>query len=75
MSEHSAVLFSTYVDLATALDAIGREDLWKITAKYGCPRKFYYVTSIVQQLHDDIQARVQDNGEMSESSHVSKPTE
>lgn len=40
MSEHSADLFSTYVDLATALDAIGREDLWKITAKYGCPRKF-----------------------------------
>ena len=46
-------LFSTYVDLTKAFDTVSREGLWKIMAKYGCPRKFI---SMVQQFHNGMQA-------------------
>ncbi|KAI0224060.1 hypothetical protein LSAT2_024917 [Lamellibrachia satsuma] len=61
--EQNSNLFSTYVDLTKAFDTVSREGLWKIMAKYGCPRKFI---STVQQFHTDMQAQVQDNGETSE---------
>lgn len=60
--EQNADLFSTYVDLTKAFDTVSREGLWKIMAKYGCPRKFI---SLVSQFHEGMQARVQDNGETS----------
>ena len=60
--EQNSDLFSTYVDLTKAFDTVSREGMWKIMAKYGCPRKFI---SMVQQFHAGMQAQVQDNGETS----------
>ena len=61
--EQNVNLFSTYVDLTKAFDTVGREGLWKIMAKYGCPRKFIV---LVRQFHEGMQARVQDSGEFSD---------
>ena len=61
--EQNSDLFFTYVDLTKAFDTVSREGLWKIMAKYGCPRKFI---SMVQQFHDGMKAQIQDNGETSE---------
>ena len=66
--EQNADLFSTYVDLTKVFDTVSREGLWKIMAKYGCPRKFI---TMVQQFHTGMQARVQDNNETSKSFPVS----
>ena len=66
--EQNSDLFSTYVDLTKAFDTVSREGLWKIMAKYGCPRKFI---SIVLQFHAGMQAQVQDNGETFEPFPVS----
>ena len=61
--EQNVDLYSTYVDLTKAFDTVSRDGLWRIMAKYGCPRKFI---AIVQQLHNGMLARVQDNGDISE---------
>ena len=66
--EQNSDLFSTYVDLTKAFDTVSREGLWKIMAKYGCPRKFI---PMVQQFHAGMKAQIQDNGETSESFPVS----
>ena len=60
-------LYSTFVDLTKAFDTVSRQGLWKIMAKFGCPPKF---VSVVRQLHDGMLARVQENGEFSESFEV-----
>ena len=52
----------TFVDLTKAFDTVSREVLWKIIAKYGCPAKFI---AMVQQFHDGMLARVQNDGEFS----------
>ena len=62
--EQNVHLYSTYVDLTKAFDTVSRDGLWKILAKYGCPQKFIAIT---RQLHEGMLARVQDNGEMSQS--------
>lgn len=61
--EQNSNLYSTYVDLTKAFDTVSREGLWRIMAKYGCPTKFII---IIRQLHDGMQARVQDGGKSSE---------
>ena len=61
--EQNADVFSTFVDLTKVFDTVSREGLWKIMAKFGCPKKF---TTIVRQFHDGMQARVQDLGELSD---------
>ena len=66
--EQNADLYSTYVDLTKAFDTVSRDGLWRIMAKYGCPQKFI---TIVQQLHNGMLARVQDNGEISQPFPVS----
>jgi len=66
--EQNVDLYSTYVDLTKAFDTVSRDGLWRIMAKYGCPRKFI---AVVRQLHQGMQARVQDNGEMSQPFPVS----
>ncbi len=66
--EQNTNLYSTYVDLTKAFDTVSREGLWKIMAKYGCPRKFIYIT---KQFHEGMLARVQDNGETSDPFPVS----
>ena len=66
--EQNVDLYSTYVDLTKAFDTVSRDGLWRILSKYGCPEKF---VSIIRQLHQGMQARVQDNGEMSQPFPVS----
>ena len=66
--EQNVDLYSTYVDLTKAFDTVSREGLWRIMAKYGCPPKF---VTIVRLLHDDMMARVQDDGSVSEPFQVS----
>ena len=61
--EQNLDLYSIFIDLTKAFDSVSRDGLWKIMAKFGCPRKFI---AMVRQFHDGMQARVQDNGEMSE---------
>nr|VZH95524.1 unnamed protein product [Spirometra erinaceieuropaei] len=57
-------LHSTFLDLKNALDTVNREGLWKIMQKFGCPERF---VQMVRQLHDDMIARVADNGAVSEA--------
>ena len=53
----------TFVDLTKAFDTVGRDGLWKIMAKFGCPPRFI---AMVRQFHDGMLSRVEKNGEFSE---------
>ena len=66
--EQHCDLYTAFIELTKAFDTVSREGLWKIMAKYGCPQKFI---KMVQQFHDGMQARVQDDGELSETFPVS----
>ena len=57
----------TFVDLTKAFDTVGRDGLWKIIAKFGCPPRFI---AVVRQFHDGMQTRVQNDGELSEHFEV-----
>ena len=48
-------LYIAFIDLSKAFDTVNRELLWKYLCKLGVPPKFL---SILQQLHDGMQARV-----------------
>ena len=52
-----------FVDLTKAYDTVGRDVLWKIVAKFGCPPRYI---AMVRQFHDGMQACVQNDGEYSE---------
>ena len=56
-----------FVDLTKAFDTVSRDGLWKIMAKFGCSLRFI---AMVRQFHDDMQARVQNDGEFSEPFEV-----
>ena len=45
-----------------AFNTVSRDGLWKIVAKFGCPPRYI---AIERQFHDDMQARVQNDGEYS----------
>ena len=55
---------SDLVYLTKAFDTVSRNGLWKIMAKFGCPPRYI---AMVRQFHDGMQARVQNDGEYSES--------
>nr|VZI09493.1 unnamed protein product [Spirometra erinaceieuropaei] len=57
-------LYSTFMDLTKAFDALNREELWRNMQKYGCPERS---TQMVSQLHDGMAARVTDNGAVSKA--------
>ena len=61
--EQNVDLYMTFVDLTKAFDTVSREGLWKTMAKFGCPAKFI---AMVRQFHDDMLARVQNDGEFSD---------
>ena len=42
---------------------VSHDGLWKIMAKFGCPAK---LIAMVRQFHDDMLARVQNDGEFSD---------
>ena len=52
-----------FVDLTKAFDTVSRDGLRKIMTKFGCPSRYI---AMVRQFHDDMQARVQNDGEYSE---------
>ena len=56
-------LYMTFVDLTKTFDTVRREGLWKIMANFGCPIKFI---AMMRQFHDDMLARVQNDGEFSD---------
>ena len=58
--EQNVDLYMTFVDLTKAFDTVSRDGLWKIMAKFDCPPRFI---AMVRQLHDGMQARVQNDGE------------
>ncbi len=60
-------LYVAFIDLRKAFDTINRELLWKNLSKLGVPPKFL---SILQQLHDGMQARVLTGELQSESFEV-----
>nr|VZI31565.1 unnamed protein product [Spirometra erinaceieuropaei] len=62
-------LYSAFVDLTKAFDTVNNEKLWEIMQKFGCPEQF---SQMVRQLHDDMIARVTDNGTVSEALTVTK---
>ena len=53
--EHHKDIYIAFIDLSKAFDTVNRELLWKHLTKLGVPPKFL---SILQQLHDGMQARV-----------------
>ena len=53
----------TFVDLTKGFDTVGRDGLWKIMAKFGCPPRYI---AMVGQFNDGMQACVQNDGEYSE---------
>ena len=61
--EQNVDLYMTLVDLTNAFDTVSCDGLWKIIAKFGCPPRFI---AMVRQFHDEMQTRVQNDGEYSE---------
>ena len=49
-------------DLIKAFDIVGREGLWKIMAKFGCPAKFI---AMGQKFHNGMLAAVQHDSKFS----------
>lgn len=56
-------LYVTFVDLTKAFDTVCRDGLWEVMKKFGCPPAF---VRMVRLFHDDMNARVSDQGELSD---------
>ena len=54
---------SCILRLIVAFDIVNRDGLWKIMSKFWCPENFI---NFVRLFHDDMEARVKNNGEFSE---------
>ena len=66
-TECTVDLDMTFVDLTKAFDTVSRNGLWKSMAKFGCPSRFI---AMRRQVHDGMQARVQNDGDFSEPFEV-----
>ena len=60
-----------FVDHTEAFDTASRDGLWKLKAKFGNPSRFI---AMVQEFHDVMQARVQNDREFSEPFHMKNKT-
>ncbi len=61
--EQNMELYLVFVDLTKAFDTANRQGLWKILRRFGCPEK---LTNLIASFHTGMQARLQENGDMSE---------
>lgn len=61
--EQNKDLFVAFIDLTKAFDTVNRPMLWILLSKIGVPPKFL---SILRQMHEGMQARVQTCGTLSE---------
>ena len=61
--EHQLDLYQCFIDLTKAFDTVNREALWTILLKLGCTEKF---TALIRSLHDDMEAWICFNGDLSE---------
>ena len=62
--EQNVEFYMTFVDLTKSFDSVSRGVLWTIMAKFGWPARF---KAKIQQFHFGMLARVQNEGEYSES--------
>ncbi|XP_076056340.1 uncharacterized protein LOC143034290 [Oratosquilla oratoria] len=60
--EQHQPLCMAFIDLSKDFDRVSRELLWDVLATYGCPDKFIH---ILRLLHDNMLARVLNNGNSS----------
>ena len=67
--EQNKELHLAFVDLTKAFDTMNWNGLWKILQKSGCPSK---LTALMASFHDGMQARVLENGDVSDTLQVSK---
>lgn len=60
--EQNRHLYMTFFDLSKAFDTVNRTALWRVLKRYGCPDK---LVSLIQNLHENMQASVRINNELS----------
>ena len=60
--EQQMPLFVMFIDFTKAFDTVGREGLWELLKKFGCPTHF---VSMVRELHADMNGLVSHNSELS----------
>ena len=65
--EQNLDLYHCFIDLSKAFDTVNREALWVVLGKCGCPPKF---VSMIKSLHNDMKARVNFGGALSEPFNV-----
>ena len=61
--EQNMDLYMVFVDLTKAFDSVGREGLWKILKKAGCPPR---ITEIIRSFHEGMVGRVIGDSQVSE---------
>ena len=66
--EQQMPLYIAFIDLTKAFDLVGREGLFKILSKIGCPPK---LLSLIESFHTNMQGIVQFNGSTSEPFNIS----
>ena len=69
--EQNLDLYMMFVDPTKAFDTISRDGLWQILRKIGCPDLFL---DIIRSFHEEMVARVQDQGQTSEPVSVTNCT-
>jgi hypothetical protein len=69
--EQQEELYLIFIDLTKAFDSVNREGLWLVLQRIGCPEKFI---KLVRSLHDGMEARVCENGCLSEPFQVTNGT-
>ena len=61
--EQQRSLYVTFMDLTKVFDTIGRDGLWKLLPKFGCPP---HLTNIIHQFHKGMEGCINICGELSD---------